>query len=71
MNETEVEISWVLFFDAQYPQCVNELGRILLWVLHKDFEGLHRRRSSTYWMSLLGKRLRELRGLAKKVRITL
>jgi hypothetical protein len=38
MNETEVEISWTLFFDTQNSQCVNKL-RIMVWVLHKDFEG--------------------------------
>jgi hypothetical protein len=65
MNETEVEISWTLFFDTRYPQCLNELRRIVVWVLHKDFEGLHRRRSSTYWMSLLGKRSRELRSYCR------
>jgi hypothetical protein len=33
----------------------------MVWVSHEDFEGLHRRMSSTYWMSLLGKKSRELR----------
>jgi hypothetical protein len=61
MNETQVEIGLALFFDTQYPQCVNELRRIMVWVLYKDFEELHRRRSSIYWMSLLGKRLGEKR----------
>jgi hypothetical protein len=60
MNEIEVEISWALFFDTQYPQCVNELRRIMVWVLHKDFEGLHRRLGN-----LLGKRMKELRSCCR------
>jgi hypothetical protein len=39
MNETEVEISWALFFDTQYPQCVNKLRTTVVWVLYKDFQG--------------------------------
>jgi hypothetical protein len=61
MNETEVEISWALLLNTWYPQCANELRKIMVWVWYKDFEGPNRRRSSTYRMNLLGKRLRELR----------
>jgi hypothetical protein len=60
MYETEVEMSWALFLDTQYSRCASELRR-MVWVLRKDFERLHRRSSSTYWMSLLGGRSRELR----------
>jgi hypothetical protein len=58
MYENEVEISWALLLDTRYPQCAKKKDGV---GLHKDLEGLHRRRSSTYWMSLLGERLRELR----------
>jgi hypothetical protein len=42
MDETEVEISWALLVGTPYPQCANELRR-MVWVSHKVLEGLHKR----------------------------
>jgi hypothetical protein len=36
------------FLIADNPQCASQLRKRMVWVLHKDLEGLPKRRSSTY-----------------------